>query len=78
MHFNGGPLAGAPHGGLGAQRRGDLHGDGQCPTSLTYQWQIESAVGSGTYVDIAGATGATYTVTAGDQKRRIRVLATQP
>jgi hypothetical protein len=53
-------------------------GGGKCTTPLTYQWQIESAVGSGTYIDLPGAVAETYTVTRGDQKRRIRVLATKP
>ena len=78
VHFNGSPLTGAPLVGSVLSAAVTCK-DGSCPTTgLTYQWQIESAVGSGTYVDIAGATGATYTVVAGDQKRRIRVLATQP
>ncbi|MGO4550803.1 ZirU family protein [Lysobacter sp. 2RAF19] len=78
VHFNGGPLAGSPMVGSVLNASVTCNGDGKCPTTLTYQWQIESAVGSRTYVDIGGATGATYTVQGGDQKRRIRVLVTKP
>jgi hypothetical protein len=49
-----------------------------CGAGITYQWQIESASGSGTYADIASATSATYTPVKGDQKRKIKVVASQP
>lgn len=45
-----------------------------CET-VSYQWQIESVEGSGTYEDIPGATAATYTPTREDQKRMIQVTA---
>lgn len=41
----------------------------------TYQWQIESANGSGVYNDIAGQTGANFTPRTADQRLRIRVSA---
>lgn len=46
-------------------------------TDATYQWQRNgSAVGQpNTWVDIVGATGATYTVTAEDQGYEVRVDA---
>ena len=44
-------------------------------SGLNYQWQIESSVGSGSYVDIAGATSETYVVKRDEQKRRIQVVA---
>jgi hypothetical protein len=41
--------------------------------TVAYQWMVETAAGSGTYQDIAGATAATYTATREDQRRRIKV-----
>jgi hypothetical protein len=49
-----------------------------CGAGITYQWQIETAVGAGTYTDISGATGATYTPLKDDQKKKIKVVATAP
>lgn len=46
--------------------------------TVNYQWQIEDTFGSGTYVDISGATTSTYTPAKGDQKRKIQVVATKP
>lgn len=43
--------------------------------TVNYQWQVETAVGSGSYVDIAGATSSTYTPVRVDQKRMIQVVA---
>lgn len=43
--------------------------------TVNYQWQIEDAVGSGNFVDIAGATNATYMPLKDDQKRMIQVVA---
>jgi hypothetical protein len=45
--------------------------------TVTYQWEIESAPGSGTYASIAGATSSTYTPVRDDQRRMIRVVADQ-
>lgn len=45
-----------------------------CVTA-NYQWQIEDAVGSGNFVDTAGAPRATYLPVRGDQKRMIQVVA---
>lgn len=42
--------------------------------TLNYQWQIETAVGSGTWADIAGATASTYTVLGTDQRKQIQVV----
>lgn len=36
--------------------------DGDAEYNSTYQWQIETAVGSGKFVDITGQTGMSYTV----------------
>jgi adhesin/invasin len=52
--------------------------DGACPNGLTYQWQIETAPGSGVYQDIPGATAATWVVTKDQQKSRIRVRVATP
>jgi hypothetical protein len=43
--------------------------------TATYQWQ-RAASSSGPYTDIAGATNAAYTVTAGDYTGYLRVVAT--
>lgn len=43
--------------------------------TVTYQWQIETAADSGSYVDIAGATGETYMPAKDDQRRMIQVVA---
>ena len=45
-----------------------------CDT-VTYQWQLEDAVGSGTYSDIPGATSDTYTPVRTDQIRQVQVVA---
>ncbi|KGQ18441.1 hypothetical protein LF41_736 [Lysobacter dokdonensis DS-58] len=49
-----------------------------CIANITYQWQIETAVGSGTYTNIAGATASTYTPTKDTQKKKIKVVGSQP
>lgn len=46
---------------------------GSC-SNLNYQWQIETAIGSGVFADIAGATQSTYNPVGGDQKRKIQVV----
>jgi hypothetical protein len=46
---------------------------GAC-TGLTYQWQIETGVGSNTYTNISGATANTYTPVRTDQRLRIQVV----
>ena len=43
---------------------------------VNYQWQIEDAIGSGNFVDIASETSSTYTPTKNDQRRIIKVKAT--
>ncbi len=51
------------------------------PTCLTtcgtvnYQWQLETAVNSGLYSNIAGAASVSYTPLKTDQKRKIQVVA---
>ncbi|KRW58556.1 ZirU family protein [Pseudomonas sp. TTU2014-080ASC] len=47
--------------------------EGAC-SGLTYKWQIESSIGSGSFTDIAGATSQTYTPLKGDQKRQVQVI----
>jgi len=42
---------------------------------LTYQWKIATTL-DGTYADITGATGATYTPTSGDVGKYIKVAVT--
>ena len=44
-------------------------------TDATYQWQRRDTVNSGTWVDVAGATNPTYTVTGADQGFEFRVDA---
>ncbi|WP_161786961.1 ZirU family protein [Noviluteimonas dokdonensis] len=78
VQFNGAALNDPPLVGSVLNAVVTCNGSGTCPPTLQYQWQIESAIGSGAYVDIAGATATTYTVQGGDQKRRIRVFVTQP
>lgn len=46
--------------------------------TITYQWQIEDAVGSGNFVDISGSNAATYMPVGGDQQRKIKVVASNP
>lgn len=46
--------------------------------ALNYQWQVEDAVGSGTFTDITGATSATWQVTTTTQKRKIQVIVSNP
>jgi hypothetical protein len=43
---------------------------------LKYQWQLEDTTGSGTYIDISGATSDSYTIQRTDQKRKVQVLVT--
>ena len=45
------------------------------PTSFAFQWQRCSAAGT-SCVDLPGATGGTYVVTAGDAGSTIRVVVT--
>jgi hypothetical protein len=51
---------------------------GACSGGINYQWQLETAVGSGVFAEIPGQTGGTYTPAAGDQRRKVKVVATQP
>ncbi|HCR3448523.1 TPA: inverse autotransporter beta domain-containing protein [Citrobacter werkmanii] len=50
---------------------------GACSGTQTFQWQIEDAVGSAHFVDIAGATHDTYAVQRGDQRKKIQVQVTE-
>ncbi|WP_415761002.1 ZirU family protein [Pseudomonas sp. CP4] len=43
--------------------------------TVNYQWQIEDAIGSGNFVDISGETSSTYRPTKNDQRRIIKVKA---
>lgn len=43
--------------------------------SFAYQWQVDTA-GNGTFTNVTGATGPTYTPVAGDQTDRVRVIVT--
>jgi hypothetical protein len=49
-----------------------------CAGDITYQWQLETAIGSGSFEDIADQTGNTYTPARTDQRRKVKVVATQP
>lgn len=42
-------------------------------SSFLYQWEEETTPGSGVYVDVAGATGQTFTIQPGYQLKRVRV-----
>ncbi|VXC55517.1 conserved exported hypothetical protein [Enterobacterales bacterium 8AC] len=46
---------------------------GTC-TGVTYQWQIETGVGTNTFTDISGATSSTYTPARTDQRLRVQVV----
>ncbi|MBX9495266.1 inverse autotransporter beta domain-containing protein [Yersinia enterocolitica] len=46
-----------------------------CILPTSWQWEVETAQGSGQYRAISGATAITYIVTADMQKRRLRVTA---
>ncbi|NDO81128.1 hypothetical protein CJP72_10230 [Citrobacter sp. NCU1] len=46
--------------------------------TLNYQWRVETAVGSGEWEDITGATNATWVVTGGVQKRKVQVRVSNP
>lgn len=46
---------------------------GSCGT-LSYKWQLETAIGSDAYADISAATSSTYTPVRGDQRRKIRLV----
>lgn len=50
---------------------------GACGAGITYQWQLETSAGSGTFSNIAGATGSSYTPVRTDQKRKVQVIATK-
>ncbi|HDO1318488.1 inverse autotransporter beta domain-containing protein [Aeromonas veronii] len=49
-------------------------GSSACRAGLIWQWQIEEGVGTGRFVDIAGATSVTYLPVREDQKKRVRVI----
>ncbi|EEF4509071.1 invasin, partial [Salmonella enterica] len=50
-----------------------------CPAAVSWQWRIETSVGSGVYEDIPGATTDSYTPVKGDQIRRIQaIVSVQP
>ncbi|ELX8379880.1 ZirU family protein [Providencia vermicola] len=60
---------------VGKKLTADVTCHGTCDSSkLTYQWQLESAVGSGLYSNIPSATTKEYTVKGTDQKRKIQVI----
>lgn len=48
--------------------------DGSTGSASSYQWQIETAVGSDTYQNIDGATADTYIPLGTEQKRKIQVV----
>jgi Ca2+-binding RTX toxin-like protein len=49
--------------------------DGLAAPGFTYQWQQETAPASGVFADIAGATNATFPVTAAQDGRKLQVVA---
>ncbi|UBX49653.1 ZirU family protein [Providencia alcalifaciens] len=59
---------------VGEKLKADVTCHGTCDSNLTYQWQIEKSVNSGTYEDIASATAQEYTVKGTEQKRKIKVV----
>jgi hypothetical protein len=77
VEVNGSQLNGHPAVGSVVSAKVLCQGGHQCVAGLQYQWQIESAIGSGVYVDIAGATANTYAIGKDDQRRRIRVSVTK-
>jgi len=55
-----------------------LDGDGYTPANVVYQWQMRDKTGEATYgdwLDIAGATAQTFTVTQEQSSSQIRVQA---
>jgi hypothetical protein len=76
----GGPSVGTPPGGGAAQVGQALSADpgswnGTGPLTYSYQWQRCDANGANC-VDIAGATGSSYTPTAADAGGTVRVVVT--
>ena len=50
-----------------------------CASTLVYEWQIETAIGSGQYAPISGAGNSdTYTPGRDDQQRKVIVKVTKP
>ncbi|MNG22486.1 hypothetical protein D3C84_1069720 [compost metagenome] len=47
---------------------------GSCGESLSYKWQLATAVGGSEFADISDATSNTYTPLASQQRRAIRVV----
>lgn len=78
VHFNGAPLTGHPLSGQTLTAHLVCKGNTGCSDTVTYQWQLETAVGSGAYAAIPGATAVAYTLTRDTQRRAIRVVATRP
>jgi hypothetical protein len=76
--MDGGPFSGSPVVGATLAANVTCDGDGRCPDTLQYQWEIQSAIGSSEYVDIPGATSSTYLIQTTDQRRRIRVKVSMP
>jgi len=46
-------------------------------SGVTYQWQLETGIGTGVFANIAGATNVSYTPVRTDQKRKVKVVATK-
>ena len=46
-----------------------------CPAAVSWQWRIETPRGSGSYMDIPGATTDSYTPVKGDQIRKVQAIA---
>jgi hypothetical protein len=66
-----GQVDGAPK--VGQMLTANVVCEGTC-SGQTYQWQIESSIGSGSFTNISGGTAKTYTPVKGDQKRQIQVI----
>jgi hypothetical protein len=76
--LDGGPFNGSPVVGSTLAASVGCEGGKSCPTTVQYQWEIETAPGSRVYADIPGATASTYTIQNTDQRRRIRVKVSLP
>jgi len=76
--MDGGPFSGTPIVGSTLAASVTCSGNGKCPNTIQYQWEIESVAGTRNFVAIPGATASTYTVLNTDQRRSIRVRISMP
>ena len=61
---------------VSAENVRDGNNPGWTVTGITYRWQVERNAGTGDYIDINGAVGATFTPGNAETGLRIRVIGT--